>query len=94
MQKDRIYEYLSYFNECNTDFMSNTKISDINMKLSYDKNFICSYYLSYCNGLLGVSDEVRYIEIDKEGNKIDLLEVYRSENKIVEIMQKMDDLEL
>ena len=90
----RIYEFLSNLEKCNQDIMSNCTISGIDMKVSVKNNFVCSYYISYFGDSDGIQGEIKYLMIDKEGDKEDLMDVYRSEDEIVHIMNKMENIEV
>ena len=93
-QTESIYEFLSYIDECNKDILRTCKISGFEMKVSSSNNFFCSYYKSYFGNSDGIQGDIKYVEIDKDGNEIDLLETYRSENEVIFIMDKMDKIEL
>ena len=93
-QTESIYEFLSYIDECNKDILSNCKISGLEMKISSSNNFFCSYYKSYFGDSDGIQGDIKYVEIDKDGNEIYLMDKYRSENEIISIMDKMDKIEL
>lgn len=94
IQTKAIYEFLSYLDECNKDILRTCKISGLEMKVSSSNNFFCSYYKSYFGNSDGIQGDIKYVEIDKDGNEIDLLETYRSENEVIFIMDKMDKIEL
>jgi len=94
VQTESIYKFLSYIDECNKDILSNCKISGLEMKVSVSNNFFCSYYKSYFGDSDGIQGDIKYVEIDKYGNEIDLMETYRSENEIIFIMEKMQKIEL
>jgi len=94
IQIERIYEFLKNLNDCNTDLMSRCKISGMDLRISSDKSFFCSYVMSFYGESDGQEIEIKYVEIKPNGTKVNLLEVYRNENEITFIMNKMDKIEI
>jgi hypothetical protein len=93
-QLERIYEFINNLNNCNTNPMSNCKVSGIDMRVDSKNNFFCSYLMEMLGSGDGVQLQISYAEIKSDGIKINLLDVYRTENEIIHVMDKMKKIEI
>jgi hypothetical protein len=88
-----IYEFLSMVNETNNNLSSNYKIDGL--QYFKDKNDI--FYASYClsgYGNLGFDTALKYIEIDKEGQNIDLTKIYDNISDIARRFERYEEITL
>jgi hypothetical protein len=88
-----IYEFLSMVNETNNSLSSNYKIDGL--QYFKDKNNV--FYASYClsgYGNFGFNTSLKYIEIDNEGQNIDLTKIYDNISDIARRFERYEEITL
>lgn len=88
-----IYKFLTMVNETNNSLSSNYKIDG--MQFFKDKNNV--FYASYClsgYGTLGFETSLKYIEIDSDGQNVDLTEIYKNTSDIARRFERYEEITL
>jgi hypothetical protein len=93
-QLNRIYELLSNLNDCNIKVGSNCKVSAIAMYVDSRKNFVCTYVFQTLGSGDGMQTEIKYVLIDPNGQKKNMLDVYSSEADISNALETMKQIKL
>lgn len=93
-QLQRIYEFLSNLNDCNVRMNSNCKVSAIDMYIDNRENFVCTYVFQTFGGGDGMQTEIKYVQIDPNGEKINMLDIYKNEETLSKTIDKMKPIKL
>jgi hypothetical protein len=85
-----IYELFERLNSCNTDPLSSCKVTGVATYVDANGNFICTYVMESWGGGDGKQIDIEYRQINPMGETQDMMNLYSSEERLIESISKME----
>ena len=87
-----IHELFERLNSCNTDPLSSCKVTGVATYVDANGNFICTYVMESWGGGDGKQIDIEYRQINPMGETQDMMNLYSSEERLIESISKMEKI--